>query len=124
MIHLILSRREEPAGHYLAVNHSLDMTHYPTAMEAEENEEIKSSCRTTKTILHGDPFIKDYIYKLVTATSELEARGNLIFTYAVLRCNEEERSVHSGQNVQSELHDGLYPHSRSPSGVDRQSSWI
>ena len=59
-------------------------------MEAEENEEIKSSCRTTKTILHGDPFIKDYIHKLVTATSVLEARGNLIFTYALLRCNEGE----------------------------------
>jgi hypothetical protein len=67
------------------------MIHYP--MEAEENEEIKSSCRTTKTILHGDPFIKDYIYKLVTATSELEARGNLIFTYAVLRCNEGEAFI-------------------------------
>ena len=26
---------------------------------------------TTKTILHGDPFIKDYIYKLVTAASEI-----------------------------------------------------
>jgi hypothetical protein len=62
-------------------------------MEAEENEEIKSSCRTTKTILHGDPFIKDYIYKLVTATSGLEARGNLIFTYAVLRCNEGEAFI-------------------------------
>ena len=62
-------------------------------MEAEENEETKSSCRTTKTILHGDPFIKDYIYKLVTATSELEARGNLIFTYALLRCNEEEAFI-------------------------------
>jgi hypothetical protein len=38
-------------------------------------------------------FIKDYIYKLVTATSELEARGNLIFTYAVLRCNEGEAFI-------------------------------
>jgi hypothetical protein len=37
-------------------------------MEAEEHEEIKLSCRTTKTILHGDPIIRDYIYKRVTAT--------------------------------------------------------
>jgi hypothetical protein len=59
----------------------------------EDEEETKSSCRTTKTILHGDPFVKDYIYKLVTATSELEARGNLIFTYALLRCNEEEAFI-------------------------------
>ena len=46
-------------------------------MDAEVD--IKSSCRTTKTILHGDLFVKDYIYALVTATSELEVRGNLIF---------------------------------------------
>jgi hypothetical protein len=62
-------------------------------MEAEEDEETKASCRTTKTILRGDKFVKDYIYKLVTATSELESRGNLIFTYALLRCNEEEALI-------------------------------
>jgi hypothetical protein len=62
-------------------------------MEAEEHEAMKLSCRTTKTMLHGDPLVKDYIYKLVTATSELEARGNLIFTYALLRCNEEEAFI-------------------------------
>jgi hypothetical protein len=39
-------------------------------MEAEEDVEIKSSCRTTKTILHGVSFVKDYIYKLVTASSK------------------------------------------------------
>jgi hypothetical protein len=47
-------------------------------MEAEENEEIKSSCRTTKTILHGDPFIKDYIYKQESKTTSQprsQARG-------------------------------------------------
>jgi hypothetical protein len=58
-----------------------------------EDDEIILSCRTTKTILHGNPLVKDYIYKLVTATSELEARGNLIFTYALFRCNEEEAFI-------------------------------
>ena len=63
-------------------------------MEADDDGGIKVSCRTTKTILlHGDPFVKDYIYKLVTSTSELEARWNFIFTCALLRCNEEEAFV-------------------------------
>ena len=63
------------------------------AEEDQEDEETTASCRTTKTMLRGSPVVKDYIYKLVTATSELEARGNLIFTHALLRCNEEEAII-------------------------------
>jgi hypothetical protein len=70
-------------------------------MGAEEDEETKSSCRITKTILHVDPFIQDYIYKLVTAAPELEARGNLIFTYALFRYNEQEAVIPTKRFSQS-----------------------
>jgi hypothetical protein len=51
-------------------------------------EKAVHSC--VKSALHGPKVIRTYINELVTATSELEARGSLIYTLAVLRCNEQE----------------------------------
>ena len=93
------------------------------AEEDQEDEETTASCRTTKTMLRGSPVVKDYIYKLVTATSELEARGNLIFTHALLRCNEEEAIIPAKIRI-AELYDCLYTHSRSPHTFGRQRGWL
>jgi hypothetical protein len=42
-------------------------------------------------MLHTHPTLVHYIDELVQATSELEARGNLVYTYALLKCCEEEQ---------------------------------
>jgi hypothetical protein len=52
---------------------------------------IEQTC--IKSILHGPEYIRTYLQNLVTATSELEARGSLIYTLALLRCNEQEDRV-------------------------------
>ena len=46
-----------------------------------------------KSILHGPAFVRSYINDLVVATSELEARGSLIYTLALLRCSEDHDIV-------------------------------
>ena len=46
-----------------------------------------------KSILHGPKVIRSYINELVISTSELEARGSLVYSLALLRCNEQEALV-------------------------------
>ena len=41
-----------------------------------------------KSTLRAVPWLKEYIEKLVQATSELEARGSVVYTLALLRANE------------------------------------
>jgi hypothetical protein len=58
-----------------------------TADKKHEEQYVIKSC------LHGPKFVQNYINDLVIATSELEARGNLVFTLALLRCSEQEGIV-------------------------------
>jgi hypothetical protein len=49
--------------------------------------------RCIKSGFHGPEVIRTYVNELVIATSELEARGSLIYTLALLRCSEQEGLV-------------------------------
>ena len=58
-------------------------------------EELKVDEKTwcVKSILRGCPAILCTIRNLVIAVSELESRGSLVYTLALLRCNENEETV-------------------------------
>ena len=49
--------------------------------------------RCIKSCFHGPEIIRTCVNELVIATSELEARGSLIYTLALLRCSEQEGLV-------------------------------
>ena len=59
--------------------------------DGEEKNTERQRC--IKTIIHGPRFVKDYIYRLVTSTSEIEALGSLVYTHSLLKCNEQEATI-------------------------------